>query len=575
MRKALYLLLTLGFVSQINAQVIFYVETPAPLVGNKEMTWADPAGGWGTPDMNIPANAILDTLAFAYDASAGDSLCCGAVINGSQIAGKIAVLYRGTCEFGVKALRAQTAGAIGVVVINNVPGSPIDMGAGAQGVNVTIPVAMITAADGAALKAQIDAGNVTAFFGSKFGFYENDLGMWPKDYINAPASSNPSKTNEIAAEFTVAAGAWIFNFGQNDQTGVRLKADITYGGGSVYSQTSSAASLASGDSMWVQLPNFNQATYNTGLYKFKYTILSDSIDDFPADDSRRSDFTISDAMFAYAQIDTVTLRPITNASYRPGGSTNDFEVCLSYRDSVASRLAATGIYFSATTPATDSLTGAYLEATVYEWNDVFTDVTGTVTLDNLNAVIYGGYTYPSNQQNEVVWAPFSAPLILVDNQRYLFCIKAFAANPNIFIGFGTAIDYDEHINTYLQPVSPINDNGTWYWKGFGTDVVPSLGVKMFDKLTLGDEEVTTINNGKPAYPNPATNLVNIPMENITGDLTITIMDMQGKLIKTEVRTVTTSGSLPINIEGVSNGQYVINVTTQAGASQSFKILINH
>lgn len=575
MRKALYLLLSLSFVSQMNAQVIFYVETPAPLVGNKEMTWADPAGGWGCPDMNIPANAILDTLVFAYDASAADSLCCGALTNGPQVAGKIAVIYRGSCEFGVKALNAQNAGAVGVVIINNIPGSPIAMGPGAQGLNVTIPVAMITMADGAALKAEIEAGNVTAFFGSKFGFYDNDLGMWPKDYIVAPATSNPFKTNEIGTEFSAAVGSWIFNFGQNDQTNVRLKADITYGGGSIYSQTSSPTNLASGDSVWVQLPDFSQPTYNAGLYKFTYIILSDSADDFTADDSRRADFTVSDTMFSYAEIDTNTLMPITNASYRPSGSTGDFEVCLSFRDSLASRLATTGMYFTASTTATDSLTGAYLEATVYEWNDVFTDVTGTVTFDNLNAVVYGGYTYPSDQQDEIVWAPFSAPLILVDNQRYLFCVKAFAANPNVFLGFGTGIDYDEHINTYLQAVGPINDDGTWYWAGFGTDNVPSIGVKMFDKLTLGDEPVTTINNGKPAYPNPASNLVNIPMNNITGDLEITIIDLQGKVIKTEVRNVANSGALPISIEGVSNGQYIVNVATKDGASQSFKILINN
>src|SRR5687767_4273635 len=131
MRRAFYLLLILGFVSQVNAQVIFYVETPAPLVGNRDLTWADPAGGWGCPDMNIPANAILDTLVMAVDASpTADSLCCTAVINGASVAGQIAVLYRGTCEFGVKALNAQNAGAIGVVIINNIPGAPVGMGPG-------------------------------------------------------------------------------------------------------------------------------------------------------------------------------------------------------------------------------------------------------------------------------------------------------------------------------------------------------------------------------------------------------------------------------------------------------------
>lgn len=572
MKRALYLLFALGFVSQINAQVIFYVETPPSLVGNKDMTWADPAGGWGTPDMNLPVNAILDTLAFAVDGTAADSLVCSAVTNGPSIAGKIAVIYRGSCEFGAKAFNAQQAGAVGVVIINNVPGAPIAMGPGAQGVNVTIPVCMITQADGAALKAQIEAGNVTAFFGSKFGFYDNDLGIWPKDYIMPLATSTPYQTSQVAADYGNQMGAWVFNFGQNVQTNVRLQGTVTYGGSSIYSQQSAPATINPGDSLWVQLPLFNQANYNTGLYKATYTVTSDSTDDFMADNMRRADFSISDSLFAYGALDTVSLMPINNATYRPSASTGEFEVCLHYRDSLASRLATGGMSFVASTPATDSLTDVYIETTLYEWNDAFTDVLGTVTFANLNPVAFGGYTYESNLQNQRVYAPFTAQYQLSDSVRYLFCVKAF--DPFVYIGFGTQVDYDEHINSYLQPVSPISDNGTWYWAGFGTDVVPSLTVTLFDAATLGDEPVTTVTNGNPPYPNPASNVIYVPLSNPMGNMEISILDMSGKVIKTEVTNVTTPGSLPINIENVSNGQYIVRLTS-SGNSQSFKILINN
>ncbi len=573
MRRALFFLLVLGFVSQVNAQVIFYVETPPPLVGNYEMTWADPGGGWGTPDLNNPANSVLDTLVFADDGTTGDSLACNALINGAQVSGQIAVLYRGTCEFGVKALNAQNAGAVAVVIINNIPGAPIAMGAGAQGANVTIPVVMITQADGALLKNQINAGNVTAFIGSKLGFYPNDIGLWPRDYILAPATSNPHRTSENSSEFSAVVGAWVFNYGQNTQTNVRLNGNITYMGGSVYANSSTPVTILPGDSLWVQLPTFSMATYNAGLYKFTYTTTCDSVDDFPADNKRRADFTISDTMFSYAAIDTNTLMTITNASYRPGGSTGEFEACINFRDSLANRLAVDGLYFSATTATTDSLDGIYVETILYEWNDVFVDVLDAgIALDNLNPVVYGGYTYASDLQNQIVYAPFSSPYILNNNQRYLFCVKSFEAF--IYLGFGTSTDYDEHLNQYLQPISPISDNGTWYWAGFGTDVVPSIGVKMFDQNWLGEEPVTTISGGAPAYPNPATNMVYIPLNDITGTLEIAIYDMNGKMLKSEVREITTPGALPVNIEGVSNGQYIIKLISPAGQTQSFKILIN-
>ena len=37
-----------------NAQVIVSGVSPQNIVANYNHTWADPAGGWGTPDFNIP-----------------------------------------------------------------------------------------------------------------------------------------------------------------------------------------------------------------------------------------------------------------------------------------------------------------------------------------------------------------------------------------------------------------------------------------------------------------------------------------------------------------------------------------
>ncbi len=72
-------------------------------------------------------------------------------------AGSIAVVDRGTCEFGLKALNAQNAGATGVIVADNAPGIPTTMGAGAVGNQVTIPAVRVSQADGATIKAGLPA----------------------------------------------------------------------------------------------------------------------------------------------------------------------------------------------------------------------------------------------------------------------------------------------------------------------------------------------------------------------------------------------------------------------------------
>jgi extracellular elastinolytic metalloproteinase len=70
-------------------------------------------------------------------------------------AGAIAVVDRGTCEFGFKALMAQNAGATAVIVADNAPGAPTQMGAGAVGSQVTIPAVRVSQVDGNTLKAAL------------------------------------------------------------------------------------------------------------------------------------------------------------------------------------------------------------------------------------------------------------------------------------------------------------------------------------------------------------------------------------------------------------------------------------
>lgn len=101
-----------------------------------------------------PAGASFGSLAFDLTAEvvvAAPSDGCAAMAGG--VAGKIALVDRGSCEFSVKARNAQNAGALGVVVVNNTPAAPSTMGAGTAGDSVTIPAIQVAQADRAALAA--------------------------------------------------------------------------------------------------------------------------------------------------------------------------------------------------------------------------------------------------------------------------------------------------------------------------------------------------------------------------------------------------------------------------------------
>ena len=70
----------------------------------------------------------------------------------AAVSGKIALVDRGTCNFTVKVLNAQAAGAIAVIVANNQGGTDI-VPMGGTAPRIRIPAVMISQNDGAALKA--------------------------------------------------------------------------------------------------------------------------------------------------------------------------------------------------------------------------------------------------------------------------------------------------------------------------------------------------------------------------------------------------------------------------------------
>jgi PA domain len=84
---------------------------------------------------------------------------CSAFTNASQVAGKIALIDRGTCFFTVKVKNAQAAGAIGAVIADN----KVEGLFGMTGTDptITIPSVLISMADGATLRANAPAtGNL-------------------------------------------------------------------------------------------------------------------------------------------------------------------------------------------------------------------------------------------------------------------------------------------------------------------------------------------------------------------------------------------------------------------------------
>ncbi len=139
---------------------VFRVNSPAGIAGNYGNTISLQFGG------SPPPGGVTGTLVQAIDPADGagplTTDACSPLTNAAAIAGNVAFIDRGTCGFLNKAQFAQQAGAIGVVIASNSAAALGNM----SGVDatVTIPVILITQADGNTLRANLASNPSVTFF---------------------------------------------------------------------------------------------------------------------------------------------------------------------------------------------------------------------------------------------------------------------------------------------------------------------------------------------------------------------------------------------------------------------------
>ncbi|NIV18452.1 MAG: S8 family serine peptidase [Woeseiaceae bacterium] len=129
-----------------TAKVI--VNSPGSIAGNKRAAGASygPSPAGETGDVALWTDPV-DTTGDPHDA------CEGGVDPG--VAGKIALIHRGSCRFDFKSAQAEASGAVGVMIANNIPGAGA-IGLGGAGA-FAIPSVGISYENGATLEANLGA----------------------------------------------------------------------------------------------------------------------------------------------------------------------------------------------------------------------------------------------------------------------------------------------------------------------------------------------------------------------------------------------------------------------------------
>jgi len=574
---SLFLLFTVFGFSQT---VVFEVLTPDPVTGIYPLTYSTSAQGWSAmPDLALPENAVTGELVFVSDGTAADSLACNPLVNGAEVDGKIAVIWRGSCEFGVKSHNAWEAGAIAVILVNNAVGeAPILAGAGTSGLGelVTVPVTMTDRATGELLREYILAGTATALLGLQI--FENDITMTPGNVIRPDWAAKPSAIVQNADDFTLAVGTFVSNSGNAYQTGVSLTATITFGDDIIYNESASALEIESGAEIFIALPEFSQDSYEMGEYVLVYTIDSDLDEEFPVDNVPiTSRFTITSDIFSYHPVNPETEMIEPTRFTRAATFDGFLQPCAHFRDANASMLRAEGIYTAAQTAVIgDVISDQILEAHLYEWGDEFENTDAPeIPIALLNASVesptaFGEFAFTSeDQQGQVVYIPFEEPVVLQDNMRYLFCITTTNANLNLAFA-SSSVDYTSTQALMLQPITPLFNAANFFVAGFGYDVAAAHAVQLVD-ITVGTDNTDRVDI--TPYPNPTRDFIAIPYAGSAASATIHIYDLTGRLVKSVNANYGGDNMIQIDMNGVTNGSYVFNMQFNDNTSSTFKVVV--
>lgn len=532
--------------AQFTHPMLFEINSPSGVAGS--YNYGPQSGaGWGITA--LPSAAVSGQLVWGFDnAQTGtllvDSLLCDSVTN--SYAGKIVLIRRGTCNFSQKMYNAQLAGAVGCVICNNTGTVDIiNMAAGTNGAQVTIPAVSIGFNDCAAIAARVDAGDtVVATFRKPFiseasGFFA----------VETPQAQIYPHDSIMSVDIT--------NAGTTNATNVIVSLDITEPSGNVVTLTETLAAL-NADSTRTVTFNSRYSPSDTGIYTqvFKSTLSIDSIEKtfqigserFRLD--RESDYswgTITDAGFA-----TANFRMSLGTTYLtgPSGAVSK-SVTYAMGDNMAQFLGKQLVIEIRAFPNTLTNATAVI--------DSFPIV--AVGVDTISTADTAAYTLNTITLLDVNTLEDST--VLAANSQYLVLVKyirptgdtlsiaprfAFSGDES-FISYGTVVNSDQ-----------------LYLGGFG-GINAVIRLNTNDVLNPVGITPTLITQSQfDLFPNPANNILNmnLSLEETAENATVTMFDINGRIIEQLNYSNVKQQNIQFNVANLSAGFYFVRIQSENG-----------
>jgi len=598
MKKLLLGVVASFFALEVVAQVVVAGISPASIQRNFTFGVQAGAGGWpgetedGTwglaSDFNVDGTYVQGELILMNDGTPGTNATYGNLLSeegcnpspAGAYAGKIVVLRRNTCEFGTKALNAQNAGALAVILVNR-EDAEIGMLGGVDGINVTIPMVAISSSDGNQLITEMASGPVVMFIGNKFGIFNNDLGSDPGNTIIATQASTPSILAQNGTEFSFTPGIQIVNYGLNTQSDIYVTATVAAPGNpTAYSEVLGPLTMNYKDTAALfagnpdAFPALALASYPVGEYTLTYTVsLGVNTDEAPGDNAFTSKFYVTEDIFSYARHNAAAGEPVVNSF--PKNYTQGYKSCIRFNDANADRAGVLGLHTAVSIDTSQFALGQQIQLFGYKWNDAVNTLTPAATYDALVQVAYASFDAIETSgflNGQEVFIPFETPFILENNQLYLFCVVTETPEPAF--GYDNGVNYNANMGISNNVTFPIyiDNTGTvddsWFSAGWNGNPAPSIGLQLFPAAELGLTETSTIEAS--VYPNPTNDNVTITV-NAKGAGNLVVTDITGKIVMNNAISLA-NGQSNVNMSSLEAGLYIFNITLDNGKTAQFNVV---
>jgi hypothetical protein len=515
--------------------------------------------GYGTADWGGSfTDNMCGSPAWAHDITP-DSLACDSIPAG-QLTGKVALIRRGVCGFSVKALNAQKAGAVAVMIAQTVNTTTDDCYV--QNIGATQPQAGLTTIP-CIFICRAMANQITAGFAAhksvQVCFVKPDISIssafYPASHVKTPVSQIAMDTFGFSVKLTNPSATV-------SRTNVVATAKVLQADGTqLFTSSVTIPEILPGvvDTPYV-IPGLFAPELPVGTYSIKYNVVSDPVAGVaPVQDNKTNNFYVTTDEFANDDAPTIGYRPSTAGDWAVGALYTMKPGLDHYKATKAEFAFAT----NATDYPLDSVTTTFYLFRVHD--DVLADYSNFSTADFLSAsmdwVGLASYHAPTgtvaNSLQSSALSDFltGADGVQLDNgARYVIAAQYSAPTDLTFSAFSQAVD--------LPGVSTLIYQNQWFLGGFGAGIESVL--HLYIELVTKTDDVPLPATAMQIVPNPVQDNLNLAVKfDQPTDATITIADINGRVITNQNREGLLNETLHFPLH-VAAGTYLARIATKNG-----------